>query len=69
MFPAGRLFKKQGSSKPLGAWIDALSDLISASDILPGRDTSLQDPTDIWLRFLPSPVIFALNGEPAGKNE
>jgi len=56
MLPFGSRFKKQGSSSPLGACIEAFSDLISASETFPGNDTSLHEPTEIWFLFLPSPV-------------
>lgn len=56
ILPFGSRFKKQGSSSPLGAWIEAFSDLMSASETFPGNDTSLQEPTEIWFLFLPSPV-------------
>jgi hypothetical protein len=55
MFPLAKRLRKQGSSKPLGAQIEALRDRKSASVTFPGKVTSLQDPTDIWFLFLPSP--------------
>jgi hypothetical protein len=56
MLPFGSRFRKQGSSSPLGACIEAFSDLMSASETFPGNDTSLHEPTEIWFLFLPSPV-------------
>jgi hypothetical protein len=56
ILPFGSRFKKQGSSSPLGACIEAFSDLMSASETFPGNDTSLHEPTEIWFLFLPSPV-------------
>jgi len=55
-FPFGKRFKKQGSSRPLGAWIDAFNNRKSLSSTLPGNDTSLHEPTDIWFLFRPSPT-------------
>lgn len=54
-FPFGNRFRKQGSSKPLGAWMEAFKSLKSLSNTFPGNDTSLHEPTDIWFRFRPSP--------------
>lgn len=54
--PFTRRFKKQGSSRPLGAWIDAFNSRKSLSSTLPGNDTSLHEPTDIWFLFRPSPI-------------
>lgn len=56
IFPLGSRLRKHGSSRPLGAWMEALSARMSASVTLPGKETSLQEPTEIWLRFLPSPA-------------
>lgn len=47
MLPLGIFFKKHGSSRPLGAVMDAFKDLMSASDTLPGSCTSLEEPTEI----------------------
>lgn len=56
-FPTGSLLRKQGSSRPLGACMEALRARMSDSVTFPGRETSLHDPTEIWFLFLPSPAI------------
>lgn len=62
--PDGRRFKKHGSSKPVGATIEAFNCFKSLSVISPGKVTSEQEPTEIWLRLRPSPVTLEKNGEP-----
>lgn len=37
--------------------MDAFSERISWSETLPGSETSLQDPTEIWFLLRPSPRI------------
>lgn len=44
--------------------MDAFNARKSSSEMAPGNVTSEHDPTDIWLRLRPSPVIFAKNGDP-----
>lgn len=38
--------------------MEALSERRSLSEIFPGKVTSEHDPTEIWLRLRPSPVIW-----------
>lgn len=42
----------------------AFNVLKSASLICPGKVTSDEEPTEIWLRFRPSPVTLAKYGDP-----
>lgn len=49
--------KEVGSLKKI-TWMEAFKERRSASVTTPGSVTSEQEPTEIWLRLRPSPVIF-----------
>ena len=63
--PLGNFLRKHGSSEPEGDTMQAFNDLKSQSEIFCGNETSEADPTEIALRFLPSPVTLQVKGEPS----
>ena len=63
-FPLLSFLRKQGSSSPDGAVMEALRLLMSFSVTFPGRGTSLLEPTLMVFLFLPSPVTFTAKGLP-----